>query len=423
MTVDLEPALARSSAAGSGGPAAPKRVIVVPDGMADDPQDRLAGKTPVEAALTPYLDRIARQGTVGLVTTVPDGMATGSDVANLSVFGYDPAAVYTGRAPLEAAGLGVELSAADVAYRCNLVTISDGAICDPTADYIATGRARGVVELLNRTIGAPFEFYAGTSFRCLMVWRGGSEARTTPAQDIVGRPFEPYLPRGEAGVTLRDVTKLAARAMVGAHAKGRGIWLWGQGRPPLLPSFVERWGLSAVVVAGVHLVKGIGACAGCEVPEVPGATGFIDTDYAAKARVALAGLRRHDLAYIHIEAPDEASHMKRLEEKIKAIEAVDREIVGRIMRERPDAAVLVLPDHYTSVATGLDEATPVPFAFCDAAGRGRQPCEDLGGGDVHLSHGVNAFGETAAARTGLRLPGGVALMDLFLQSTAERSSR
>lgn len=188
-----------------GRPAAPKRIIVVPDGMADHAQERLAGKTPVEAAHTPHLDQIARRGTVGLVTTVPDGMVAGSDVANLSVLGYDPAEVYTGRAPLEAAGQGVSLAAADVAYRCNLVTTAGGFMRDATAHYIATDRARVVVELLNRGIGAPFEFYVGTSFRCLMVWRGGAEAVTTPPHGVVGRPLDRFLPRGEAGVTASSI--------------------------------------------------------------------------------------------------------------------------------------------------------------------------------------------------------------------------
>lgn len=372
---------------------APKRIVVVPDGMADHPQERLDGKTPVEAARTPHLDRIARDGTVGLVATVPDGMTPGSDVANLSVLGYDPVAVYTGRAPLEAAGLGVRLSAADVAYRCNLVTIADGVMRDPTAGHLAAADAGGLVELLNRAVGPPFEFHAGTSFRCLMVWRGGREVRTTPPQDIVGQSFERFLPRGDGGGVLREVMRRAAAALHGAHPQATDIWLWGGGRSPELPAFSALHGLSAVVVAAAQLVKGIGVCAGCEVPAVPGATAFIDTDYAAKARTALAALRRHDLAFIHIEAPDEASHMKSLAEKIRAIEAIDREVLGRIARELPDAAVLVVPDHYTSVESGLHEALPVPFAYQTAAKRG-------------------------PARTGLDLPSGAALLDLFLSSTA-----
>ncbi len=408
-----------------------KRIVVVPDGMADHPQERLDGKTPVEAAHTPHLDRIARDGTAGLVATVPDGMTPGSDVANLSVFGYDPAAVYTGRAPLEAAGLGVRLSAADVAYRCNLVTIVDGAIGDPAAGYLPTVEAFGLVEILNRSIGAPFEFYAGTSFRCLMVWRGGRETRTTPPQDIVGQPLAHFLPRGEGGAALREVMWRAAAALHGAHPLATGIWLWGGGRSPALPAFSAVRGLSAVVVAAAQLVKGIAVCTGCEAPAVPGATAYIDTDYAAKARTALAALRRHDIAFIHIEAPDEASHMKSLAEKIRAIEAVDREILGRIERELPAAAVLVLPDHYTAVTSGLHEALPVPFAYRTVAGGGPSPSGPCGPGErpptagglrgVGVDDGrVAQFSEREAAGAGLELPSGAALMDLFLRCGATR---
>ena len=406
-----------------------KRIVVVPDGMADHPQARLGGKTPVEAAHTPHLDRIARGGTVGLVTTVPDGMAAGSDVANLSVLGYDPAALYTGRAPLEAAGLGVRLAAADVAYRCNLVTIVDGAIRDPTAGHLPTAEAGRLVELLNRRVGPPFEFHAGTSFRCLMVWRGGREARTTPPQDIVGQALDGFLPQGEAGAALRELTSRAARVLDGGHPLVTGIWLWGGGRSPSLPAFFAMRGLSAVVVAAAQLVRGIGVCAGCEAPIVPGATAYIDTDYAAKARTALAALRRHDLAFIHIEAPDEASHLKSLAEKIRAIEAIDREILGRIGRELPDAAVLVVPDHYTSVASGLHEALAVPFAYGAAKG-GPAFAVDGNGADGGPSaprggapdgwRPARAFGEAQAAQTGLELPSGAALMDLFSGCTARR---
>jgi 2,3-bisphosphoglycerate-independent phosphoglycerate mutase len=414
---------------------APKRIVVVPDGMADHPQERLGGKTPVEAASTPHLDRIARGGTVGLVTTVPEGMVAGSDVANLSVFGYDPAAVYTGRAPLEAAGLGVRLSAADVAYRCNLVTVVDGAIRDPAAGYLPTAEAVRVVDVLNRSIGTPFEFYAGTSFRCLMVWRGGRETRTTPPQDIVGQPLERFLPRGEGGAALRGVMWRAAAALHGAHPRVTGIWLWGGGRSPALPAFSAMHGLSAVVVAAAQLVKGIGVAAGCEAPAVPGATAYIDTDYTAKAAAALAALRRHDLAFIHVEAPDEASHMKSLAEKIRAIEAIDRELLGRITRELPDAAVLVLPDHYTSVASGLHEALPVPFAYGTVATGGPaspgDPC-GLGGGPLPAGcrcggvaddRRMAGFSEREAAATGLVLTSGTALMDLFLRCAAARRDR
>jgi 2,3-bisphosphoglycerate-independent phosphoglycerate mutase len=316
------------------------------------------------------------------------------------------------------------LSAVDVAYRCNLVTIVDGAISDATAGYLPKAEAEGVIDLLNRGIGAPFEFYAGTSFRCLMVWRGGREARTTPPQDIVGRQFAGFLPNGEGGASLRDVMVRAGEVLDGADARATGIWLWGGGRAPSLPAFSGMRGLSAVVVAATQLVKGIGVCAGCDVSSVPGATGFIDTDYAAKARTALAALWCHDLAFIHIEAPDEASHMRSLGDKLRAIEAIDREILGRIARELPAVAMLVLPDHYTSVASGLHEALAVPFAYRAAAkpvlpnfaSRPSTP-GDRCGSLAHDQRAACVFSEVEAARTGLVLPSGAALMDLFLGDT------
>jgi 2,3-bisphosphoglycerate-independent phosphoglycerate mutase len=382
-----------------------KRVVLVPDGMADEPLEELGGRTPLEAAATPNMDRLAAAGTVGLVRTVPEGMAAGSDVANLAVLGYDPAAVYTGRAPLEAASIGVELGRDDVAFRANLVTIAGGVMVDFTAGHIAGPVAGALMRRLDHEFDdGPFEFHPGVSYRNLMVWRGGvgaaaEAAACTPPHDILDRPVAGYLPRGEAGAAL--VTLMGrAREVIEGLSEATDVWLWGQGRAPTLPTFRELRGLDAAVVGAVDLVKGIGRYAGMEVVEVPGATGDLDTDYGAKARAALEALGRRDLVFVHVEAPDEAGHMGDVTEKVRAIERVDTEVLGPILESAYSPAVLVLPDHPTPIRLRTHVATPVPFAFGAAASA--------------LAAAPNAFGERAAAATGTLVPDGPALMDRFL---------
>jgi 2,3-bisphosphoglycerate-independent phosphoglycerate mutase len=337
------------------------------------------------------------------VRTIPVGMTPGSDVANLAVLGYDPRVVYTGRAPLEAANIGVELGADDVAYRCNLVVIEDGILRDFTAGHIANAAAATVIERLDQSFaGEPFEFHAGVSYRNLMVWRGGSaDAVCTPPHDKLDCAGDEWLPRdGAAAATLRDVMARAHAAIAGL-GPATDIWLWGQGRAPSLPPLRELRGLRGAVVGAVDLVKGIGRYAGMEVVDVPGATGDTDTDYAAKARAALNVLPHVDLVFVHVEAPDEAGHRGSVEEKVRAIERIDAEVLAPLVAAAAGPAIMVVPDHYTPVSLRTHVDPPVPFVF--AGGHG--PC-------------APAFGETTAAAAGLRLESGAALMDMFLIETS-----
>ncbi len=390
-----------------------KRLLLVPDGMADEPQAALGGKTPLEAAHTPVMDALARGGLCGLAKTVPDGMAPGSDVANLAVLGYDPAACFTGRSPLEAASLGVTLGPDDVAYRLNLVTVSGGLMKDNTAGHIGSDEARRCVEALQDQLGgAAFEFHVGVSYRHLLVWRGGAVVPCTPPHDILDRPVAGHLPGEAAGVAgegtpAATLTALqeSATAVLEHERPGTSAWFWGEGTAPHLDPFREHFGLTAAVVAAVDLVRGIGRLAGIDVLDVPGATGGLDTDYGAKARAALAALEDHDLVWVHVESPDEAGHMGDLREKVRAIERVDAEVLAPVLAwsvGRP--GVLVVPDHLTPLRTRTHAAGAVPFVISD-------PLPGAGGG------GAMAYGETQAGMTGLVVDDGAALMRLFLEAT------
>ena len=316
-----------------------KRVLLVPDGMADESQAVLGGRTPLEAAETPCMDGLARGGVVGLVQTVPAGMPAGSDVANLAVLGYDPAAVFTGRSPLEAASIGVALGPADVSYRCNLVTVTDGVMRDHTAGHLGR-RARRCMEALQAELGGgPFEFHTGVSYRNLLVWRGGELVPCTPPHDILDRPVEGYMP----GVAAGGAGSQASSALIALQARAdevlagvrpaTSVWFWGEGRAPRMTSWSDSFGLSGAVVGAVDLVRGIGRLAGLDVIDVPGATGDLDTDYGAKARAAIAALDDHDFVWVHVEAPDEAAHGL-LREKIRAIERIDAEVLAPILLRR-----------------------------------------------------------------------------------------
>ncbi len=317
-----------------------RRVLLVPDGMADEPQAELGGRTPLEAAHTPAMDDLARHGVVGLVQTIPSGLPAGSDVANLAALGYDPSKVFTGRSPLEAANIGVELGPDDVAYRCNFVTIADGVMKDHAAGHISTGEGRRLVAALQAALGGgAFEFHAGVSYRNLVVWRGGALVPCTPPHDILDQPVEGYLPgpldgepvAADAPPAVLRALMARAREVLAPLRAGTEIWLWGEGTAPRLPRFRDLYGLSGAVVGAVDLVRGIGRCAGFDVLDVPGATGDLDTDYGAKARAALAALEDHEFVWVHVEAPDEASHMGSLPEKIRAIERVDREVLAPLL--------------------------------------------------------------------------------------------
>ncbi|MEW6446876.1 MAG: cofactor-independent phosphoglycerate mutase [Bacillota bacterium] len=404
-----------------------KYVVVVADGMADYPVAELGGKTPLAYAHTPHMDRLASGGAVGMVQTVPEGFQPGSDVANLSVLGYDPRRCYSGRAPLEAASMGVDLGPEDVAFRCNLVTLSANEpycakeMLDYSAGEISTDEAKEIISAVQRRLGNDaLTFYPGVSYRHLMVWRGGpADTLLTPPHDISGRVIGEYLPQGEGSGILLALMEESARFLPGEpvnrrrEAEGRNpansIWFWGQGRRPWLPPFKDRFGLAGSIVAAVDLIRGIGTLAGMRVPVVPGATGNIHTNYLGKARAALEELANgQDFVFIHVEAADEAGHQGDLEAKVRAIEEIDAKVVGEVVRglnsSHPDWRAMVLPDHPTPLVIRTHTAEPVPFFIAEskvpAAGTGR------------------GFSEEAAQDTGLFFAAGWELLPHFLRRTA-----
>lgn len=359
-----------------------KYIILIGDGMADSPIAELGGKTPLEFADTPNMDRLAGSGKFGLFATVPPGYPPGSDVANLSVLGYDPKKYYTGRAPLEAASIGVKLEAADVAFRCNLVTLSTGSgpavMADYSSGHISTEEARAIVLDLDRALSKEgVRFYPGTSYRHLMVWQHGSkDVKTTPPHDISDKAIEGHLPKGEGADKLKKLMELSWGVMLDhpvnrlRAASGKkpatSIWLWGQGVAPAMPTMKERFGVDGAIISAVDLMKGIGIYAGLEVLKVPGATGYIDTNYRGKTEYALAALEKKDFVCVHVEAPDEAGHNGSLKDKLKAIEDFDKLIVGPVlkgMEKFGEYRVLVLPDHPTPLALKTHTSDPVPFVL------------------------------------------------------------
>jgi 2,3-bisphosphoglycerate-independent phosphoglycerate mutase len=362
-----------------------KYIILIGDGMADWAIPAIGDRTPLEAAEVPNMDFMAANGAVGMVQVVPVEMYPGSDVSNLSILGYDPAVFYTGRSPLEAASIGISLGPDDVAVRCNLVALkNDGAdseMEDFSAGHISTAEA---AELLASLQGAVADkgvrFHTGVSYRHLMVWPGGFDAvKTTPPHDIHGKKITRYLPQGDGAEFLLTIMEISRevfsdhpvnrkRAAAG-KLPGNAVWLWGQGKAPRIPTFEEKFGLTGSVVAAVDLIKGIGIYAGLEVVAVPGATGYTDTNYRGKAEYALRELERKDFVLIHVEAPDEAGHNGSVEEKIRAIERIDREMLTPLLarvREKGDLRILLMPDHPTPVAIRTHAQEPVPFVFYPA---------------------------------------------------------
>ena len=385
-----------------------KYVILLGDGMADEPIEELGALTPLEKASTPHMDGLAQMGEVGLARTVPEGYPPGSDVANLSVFGYDPATCYSGRSPLEAASMGVELGAGDVAFRLNLVHLMAHYgklyMADFAAGHITTAEARELIGALQEELGGgEFQFHAGVSYRHLMVWKGGrDDLRFTPPHDISQQNIENHLPEGprakrlmhlmnSAQLVLHNHPVNAAREKAG-QVPANSIWLWGHGRAPHMQTLQEKFGLSGAVISAVDLIKGIGIYAGLEVIEVPGATGYLDTNYRGKAEAALAALQQRDFVYLHVEAPDEAAHGGSVEEKIRAIEAFDDQVVGTVLDGLPalgDFRLLVLPDHPTPVARMTHTADPVPYVLFAS------------GQDVSVAGNAAAYSERAAAASDL----------------------
>jgi 2,3-bisphosphoglycerate-independent phosphoglycerate mutase len=367
-----------------------KTIIILGDGMSDYPQDRLGGRTPLQAARKPHIDRIAREGRMGLFETLPEGSAMGSAVANLSVLGYDPAKTYNGRAVLEAASMGVELGARDVAFRLNLCCLEDGRIKNHSAGHITTEEAGEIVRSLQSELGEdsgdmPVDFHPGVSYRHLLVLRGEAaspEVKCAPPHDNVGRPAADLLPAALSPGAKATESKLRslmerAGAVLDAHPVNRkrvsegkdpanAIWPWSPGRKPKMETLRERFGIRGAVISAVDLIKGLGLYAGMDVITVEGATGLWDTNYEGKAAACVEAIRDHDLVYVHVEATDEAGHAKDLDLKIRCIEMLDerllRPVLEGVERAGLEVAVAVLPDHPTPVATGVHARDPVPVA-------------------------------------------------------------
>jgi 2,3-bisphosphoglycerate-independent phosphoglycerate mutase len=409
-----------------------KYAIIIPDGCADEPQASLGGQTPLQAARTPHMDRIAQLGVVGRADNVPPTLTPASDVATLSLFGYDPLEVYTGRAPLETAAMGIALGPHDWAIRCNLVTIEDGQMRDFTAGHISNDHGRALIAAVQAALGGPLEiddpinlrgtleFHAGVSYRNILVYRGSAESpapfttdtKAQPPHDIPDRPIADHLPTGPGAWLLRDLM-LRSRDVLIDHPvnherRNHGqrpatqIWLWGMGKAPTLPPFAERYGRRGAIISAVDLVRGVGMLIGWQRIDVPGATGYLDTDYAAKGRYGIAALAEHDLVCVHIEAPDEASHEGRADAKVEALEQIDQHIVGPLLhalQAHGDYRILVEPDHRTTLRTRAHAYGAVPFA---AAGTGIEPAGQL------------SYSEAVAAASPLSFEPGHLLMRWFL---------
>ena len=398
-----------------------KYLILVGDGMADEAQKELDGKTPLEAAQTPHMDLIASSGILGLTETIGPHQEPGSDVANMAILGYDPDRFHTGRAPLEAASMGVNLLPSEVAFRCNLVTIEinhggELILADYSAGHISSENGRELIRALQKSLGNEwFQFYPGVSYRHLLVWRGGrADLPITPPHDVIGEPVAEYWQVYHEVPDLRSLME-SAREVLGEQelnrrlvAQGKppanAIWLWGQGLAPAMPSLSERFGIRGVVISAVDLLKGLGICSGLEPLSVPGATGYLDTNYKGKVLAALNALEDRDFVYLHVEAPDEASHEGNLRLKIEAIEAFDANVVGPIVEECtnwPDLRIMVITDHLTPIRTRTHARGLVPFATCD-----------FPAGSVISERG---FSEGNAAETGLVVKPGHMLMAKFIK--------
>jgi 2,3-bisphosphoglycerate-independent phosphoglycerate mutase len=356
-----------------------KFAILVGDGMADHPLPELGGKTPLAYAATPNMDRMAQNGMIGRVATVPEGMPPGSDVANLSLMGYDPATFYSGRAPIEAASMGVTLSPRDTAFRCNLVTLENGRMADYSAGHIDTNEAARIIALLKEKLDSESQrFYPGVSYRHLLVipdFPAGCVC--TPPHDISGQVYAPHLPQGPGSDTLRALMDKAAAALANAPVNERrraagkrsatDIWLWGHGTAITLPTLQQRYALTGSVISAVDLIRGLGVLAGLTVRKVEGATGYLGTNYAGKVAAAQAALENEDFVFLHVEAPDETSHEGSLQKKIQAIEEFDKYIVGEMLafqKRMPSLTMLVAPDHATPISIKTHSSGPVPFVAC-----------------------------------------------------------
>lgn len=365
-----------------------KCVLVIPDGVADEPQDSLGGQTPLQAAHIPHMDEVAQSGCMGRTDNVPASMPSGSDVGTMSLFGYDTLRFHTGRAPIEAAAQGIELNDGDWAIRCNLVTIVDGVMKSFTAEQYPNDAAHSLIQLLQTSQcgDSHWKFFAGVSYRNLLVYRSrGTSApfaettSTTPPHDITDQPIDSYLPAGPGSAILRDLMEQSAELFASAEANRQRVakgelpatqtWLWGQGKKPSLDPFLDRYNKRGAVITAVDLLRGMGRLIGWDVVEVEGATGYLDTDYAAKGQAAIETLKRDDVDFlvVHVEATDEASHEGDTQQKVRAVEQIDQHIVGPVhewLKSRGDYRLLICPDHPTFLRTRTHSHGYCPFAMC-----------------------------------------------------------
>ncbi|WP_058486296.1 cofactor-independent phosphoglycerate mutase [Defluviitalea phaphyphila] len=401
-----------------------KYVIILGDGMADEPIEELGNKTPLQYAKTNTIDYLAKYGEVGKVNTIPKGMKPGSDTANLSVLGYDPKLYYTGRSPLEAVSMGVPLLDSDITFRCNLVTLSkegeyeEKIILDHSADEISTEEANELIKTINEHFKSDIiEFHSGISYRHLMVWHEGSdEFDLTPPHDILGKRIKDYLPKGDKKDIIYDMMKKSYK-ILSTHPinlerikKGlkpaNSIWIWGEGRKPRLPLFKEKYGLKGSVISAVDLIKGIGICAGLRSIDVEGATGNINTNFIGKAMAAVNELKKgQDFVYVHIEAPDECGHRNELYNKIKSIELIDEKVI-KVIKEQldllgEDYKIMVLPDHPTPIRLRTHTSDPVPYVIYQKSKEKLQ--ENQKYDEIYIRENENYF------------PKGHELMDYFLK--------
>lgn len=399
-----------------------KYIVLLCDGMADLPREDLPGKTPMGTASKPNMDKLAKVSEIGMVKTVADSLKPGSDVANLSVLGYDPAVYYSGRSPLEAGSIGIDMKPTDVSFRCNLVTLSDEedyaqkTMTDYCAGDISTAEAKELIKFIREKLGnEEFSFYSGVSYRHCLIWDKGTLdiGALTPPHDITGRKITDYLGVNENGKKLLEMMRKSYDLLkdhpVNKKREEKGlrpansIWLWGEGVRKELTSFEEKYGLKGAMISAVDLLKGIGKFTGMKVIDVEGATGYIDTNFGGKAKAAIDSLKSgSDFVYIHVEAPDECGHRFETENKVKSIELIDELILGPILKEfdGEEIRVLICPDHPTPLALKTHTNAPVPYLIYDS-GRAEK--------------GVNNFCEESAEKTGNYVGVGHTLMERFLK--------
>jgi 2,3-bisphosphoglycerate-independent phosphoglycerate mutase len=398
-----------------------KYIVLVGDGMADYPIEGLGMRTPLEAARTPNMDFIAKNGSLGQAKTIPNKMTPASDVANLSILGYDPKKYYSGRGPLEAANLGIELEDEDVAFRCNLITVEGDTLLDYSAGHIKSTEAEKLIKRIDQKLGSnKLRFFPGVSYRHLLLVKRGAELKLQNLKcwaphDISGQSIKRNLPKGDnADIIIKLM--LDSREILGSHEinqvrldlkenPANMIWLWGQGVKPSMPKFMDKFGLSGSVISAVDLIKGLGRILGLEVINVPGATGYYDTDYEGKAKAAVKSLKKKDFVFVHVEAPDEAGHNGDLREKLTAIERFDQLVVGSLLeycKGTDDFRIMVLPDHATPLALKTHTSDAIPFAVY--------------GKDIPAGNFLN-FSEKEAKKSQTYFAHGYQLMEYFISNT------